>query len=80
MLFFFNAFFKQKKTFFFKKVHLIEKCSGTQNTVCQKYFFCCMKFFYIFHHFQPKDTGYLYLDLERGKYILWKNKSYWQRK
>ena len=39
-----------------------------------------MKFFYIFHHFQPKDTGYLYLDLERGKYILWKNKSYWQRK
>ena len=38
--YFFKCIFQAEKNIFFKKkVHLIEKCSGTQNTVCQKYFF-----------------------------------------
>ena len=55
-----NAFFGQK-TAFFKKVHFIQKCSVTQNTVFQyvkKIFFFIQSKVNIFHQIQPNHISF----------------------
>ena len=51
-----NAFFGQKRAFF-QKVHFIQKCSVTQNTIfqCIKFFFVIQSKVNIFHQIQPID-------------------------